>query len=98
MPIKIEPVPVTLQDILTEPGDIYIDDENTIEETYKAIFLQVPTLTARPQTEEPDATYKRIFTVLRALKPPSTPPPLPPLPNSIIRFKRHNSKFFTKFT
>ena len=60
MPITIEPVPVTLQDILTEPEDIYIDDENTIEETYKAIFLQVPTLTARPQTEEPDVTYKTI--------------------------------------
>ena len=32
-----------------------------------------------------DVTFKIIFTGPRALKPPPTPPPLLPLPNSVIR-------------
>ena len=73
-----------MQDILIEPEDIYTDDENTMKETYETIFFQDQALPAPPQTEGSDVTYETVFTGPPTLEPTPTPPPLPPLPNSII--------------
>ena len=47
-----------------EVENIYIDDEDVIQETYKAIFMGDPTLPKPPSPEPDEAIYKTIFLVL----------------------------------
>ena len=66
-PTAVQETTIVLTQILTDQNkveDIYIDNEDVIQETYKTIFMGDPVLSKLPLSEPEDVTNKTLFLVL----------------------------------
>ena len=66
-PTAVQETTIVLTQILTYQNkveDIYIDNEDVIQETYKTIFMGDSVLSKLPLSEPEDVTNKTLFLVL----------------------------------